>query len=620
VFVRISRETSVGVGLIAAAWLTPVLTGVQALVVGVVLIVCVGLTEVSIVKELRVANLRIAALLCVVALLGVTYYNHAGQGVAKALTATFLEVFKDPTAGPLTAFAALAILSVSAVLVQMNYRRYWYAAFSAAGAPFGLALTHTSHAAAFALFAVVVCAGTALTPLEDVPRRFGGSAPSVRLWAMAAVVVCCAAALALGPGAAAMSSLGHTAKDAVEQRFEAKSQSMETQSLSVPKPVARQLARDLAAGRITPAELADALGENGVSAQLQALSQMGDPRMLQQVLDQGSTQPLRASDAGGTDGLQMRPGGQTSPVGGASDTGTPPGGSGSGGSSSADGSGGSFGSSSNAGADTVTGTDGGSGATSGTGSSSGAGASTGGSSGSGDTGSGVGTSTGGSGGTGSGAGTSTDGPLNGSSGEGIDAGATAEGAVGANEAGAASDAGSISTGTSGTGAGSTGAVAPNTSVASPASTEAGSSGALATWAIALAVLALLCLAVLVTAASRKRHETTENSPAGALHIHPIVVAWKRADSAIEPLVGPGRAARTFTERHLQLRRAAPELSATHVELANLADAAVFEGPLPADAALRAGVLAGEIRGRVPRPSRRIRARANHVSTESGDKE
>lgn len=263
--VRISRETSVGAALVGAAWLTPVVTWAQAGVVVLTILSCVAL---SVRRDLLL--LRVVAPLASIALFFVTYYQNRSEGFFSAIVAMFVQVFSSTSERPLASFAAMVLLGASASLIQINYRRYWYATFSAAGVPFGLALSGEVRPYSLALFAVVAAAGTALTPLDGVPQSFGG-APRSR-WASLPIVstVLCASLLALGPGSVAMDRFAGSIKDVVVKQV-----SEIESSMPVPESLSKKLAQDASQGRITQGQLEDMLGENGLEAQLDALSQSG---------------------------------------------------------------------------------------------------------------------------------------------------------------------------------------------------------------------------------------------------------------------------------------------------------------------------------------------------------
>ncbi len=182
----------------------------------------------------------------------------------------FVEVFSQAEERPLPAFAAMVVLGVSATLIQVNYRRYWYAAFSAAGIPFGVALSSTLRPYSFAFFALVVALGTALTPLEDEPQSFSGKPRSLLAFLPVGVAVLFALVLSLGPGAEVMQRFGEN----IESFAKSKSSTIE-RALPVPESLTKKLSQDLEQGRITPEQLSDMLGANGLDAQLEAFSQIG---------------------------------------------------------------------------------------------------------------------------------------------------------------------------------------------------------------------------------------------------------------------------------------------------------------------------------------------------------
>ena len=264
-YVRISRESSIGAALAAAAWMTPVLPLAQSLVAALVILGCVSLTA-----RRDLLLLRIAAPLVSVSLFALTYYQQRSGGFLTAVSAMFIEVFSQSEERPLPSFAAMVVLGVSATLIQINYRRYWYAAFSAAGIPFGVALSSTLRPYSFAFFALVVTLGTALTPIEDQPQSFSGKPRSRLTFLPLGAAVLFALVLSLGPGADTMQSFGENAKSFVKS----KSSSIES-ALPVPESLSKKLSQDLDQGRITPEQLSDMLGENGLDAQLEAFSQSG---------------------------------------------------------------------------------------------------------------------------------------------------------------------------------------------------------------------------------------------------------------------------------------------------------------------------------------------------------
>jgi len=264
-FVRISRESFIGAALVAAAWVTPVLPLAQSLVTALVILGCVSLTA-----RRDLLLLRIAAPLASVSLFALTYYQQRSGGFLTAVSAMFVEVFSQAEERPLPSFAAMVVLGVSATLIQINYRRYWYAAFSAAGIPFGVALSSTLRPYSFAFFALVVTLGTALTPIEDQPQSFSGKPRSRLAFLPLGAAVLFALVLSLGPGADAMQSFGENAKSFVKS----KSSAIES-ALPVPASLTKKLSQDLDQGRITPEQLSDMLGEHGLDAQLEAFSQIG---------------------------------------------------------------------------------------------------------------------------------------------------------------------------------------------------------------------------------------------------------------------------------------------------------------------------------------------------------
>ena len=245
--------------------MTPVLPLAQSLVATLVILGCVSLTA-----RRDLLLLRIAAPLVSVSLFALTYYQQRSGGFLTAVSAMFVEVFSQAEERPLPSFAAMVVLGVSATLIQINYRRYWYAAFSAAGIPFGVALSSTLRPYSFAFFALVVTLGTALTPVEDQPQPFSGKPRSRLAFLPLGAAVLFALVLSLGPGADAMRSFGENAKSFVKS----KSSSIES-ALPVPESLSKKLSQDLDQGRITPEQLSDMLGENGLDAQLEAFSQSG---------------------------------------------------------------------------------------------------------------------------------------------------------------------------------------------------------------------------------------------------------------------------------------------------------------------------------------------------------
>jgi hypothetical protein len=263
--VRISRESSIGAALAVAAWLTPVLTLAQSLVAVLAILGCVALTA-----RRDLLLLRISAPLVSVSLFALTYYQRRSEGLLTAVSAMFVEVFSQAEERPLTSFAAMVVLGVSATLIQANYRRYWYAAFSAAGIPFGVALSSTLRPYSFAFFALVVALGTALTPLEDEPQSFSGKPRSRLSFLPVGVAVLFALVLSLGPGAEVMQRFGEN----IESFAKSKSSTIES-ALPVPESLTKKLSQDLEQGRITPEQLSDMLGANGLEAQLEAFSQIG---------------------------------------------------------------------------------------------------------------------------------------------------------------------------------------------------------------------------------------------------------------------------------------------------------------------------------------------------------
>jgi len=264
-FVRISRESSIGAALAVAAWLTPVLTRAQSLVTVLAILGCAALT---VRRDLLL--LRISAPLVSVSLFALTYYQRRNEGFLTAVSAMFVEVFSQADERPLPAFAAMVVLGVSATLIQVNYRRYWYATFSAAGIPFGVALSSTLRPYSFAFFALVVALGTALTPLEDEPQSFSGKPRSRLSFLPLGVAVLFALVLSLGPGAEVMQRFGEN----IESFAKSKSSTIES-ALPVPESLTKKLSQDLEQGRITPEQLSDMLGANGLEAQLEAFSQIG---------------------------------------------------------------------------------------------------------------------------------------------------------------------------------------------------------------------------------------------------------------------------------------------------------------------------------------------------------
>ena len=245
--------------------MTPVLPLAQSLVAALVILGCVSLTA-----RRDLLLLRIAAPLVSVSLFALTYYQQRSGGFLTAVSAMFIEVFSQSEERPLPSFAAMVVLGVSATLIQINYRRYWYAAFSAAGIPFGVALSSTLRPYSFAFFALVVTLGTALTPIEDQPQSFSGKPRSRLTFLPLGAAVLFALVLSLGPGADTMQSFGENAKSFVKS----KSSSIES-ALPVPESLSKKLSQDLDQGRITPEQLSDMLGENGLDAQLEAFSQSG---------------------------------------------------------------------------------------------------------------------------------------------------------------------------------------------------------------------------------------------------------------------------------------------------------------------------------------------------------
>lgn len=212
----------------------------------------------------------------------------------------FVEVFSQAEERPLSSFAAMVVLGVSATLIQINYRRYWYAAFSAAGIPFGVALSSTLRPYSFAFFALVVTLGTALTPIEDQPQSFSGQPRSRLSFLPVGMAVLFALVLSLGPGADTMQSFGENAKSFVKS----KSSAIES-TLPVPESLSKKLFQDLDQGRITPEQLSDMLGENGLDAQLDAFSQIGVSPGSAQTGDTEDTpqtnETLEPQEAGDTD-------------------------------------------------------------------------------------------------------------------------------------------------------------------------------------------------------------------------------------------------------------------------------------------------------------------------------
>lgn len=289
-YVRISRESSIGAALAAAAWLTPVLSLAQSLVAALVILGCVSLT-----LRRDLLLLRIAAPLASVSLFALTYYQTRSEGFLAAISAMFIEVFSQAEERPLSSFAAMVVLGVSATLIQINYRRYWYAAFSAAGIPFGVALSSTLRPYSFAFFALVVTLGTALTPIEDQPQSFSEKPRSRLSFLPLGAAVLFALVLSLGPGADAMRSFGENAKSFVKS----KSSAIES-ALPVPESLSKKLSQDLDQGRITPEQLSDMLGENGLDAQLEAFSQSGvSPGSATTLLTNETLEPQEAGDTNG---------------------------------------------------------------------------------------------------------------------------------------------------------------------------------------------------------------------------------------------------------------------------------------------------------------------------------
>lgn len=276
--------------------MTPVLPLAQSLVAALVILGCVSLTA-----RRDLLLLRIAAPLASVSLFALTYYQQRSGGFLTAVSAMFVEVFSQAEERPLPSFAAMVVLGVSATLIQINYRRYWYAAFSAAGIPFGVALSSALRPYSFAFFALVVTLGTALTPIEDQPQSFSGK-PRSRLASLPlGVAVLFALVLSLGPGADAMQSFGENAKSFVKS----KSSAIES-ALPVPESLSKKLSQDLDQGRITPEQLSDMLGENGLDAQLEAFSQIGVSPGSAQTGGTATTPPtdetLEPQEATGTNG------------------------------------------------------------------------------------------------------------------------------------------------------------------------------------------------------------------------------------------------------------------------------------------------------------------------------
>ena len=295
-FVRISRESSIGAALAVAAWLTPVLTLAQSLVAVLAILGCVALT---VRRDLLL--LRISAPLVSVSLFALTYYQRRSEGFLTAVSAMFVEVFSQTEERPLPSFAAMVVLGVSATLIQVNYRRYWYAAFSAAGIPFGVALSSTLRPYSFAFFALIVALGTALTPLEDEPQSFSGKPRSRLSFLPVGVAVLFALVLSLGPGAEVMQRFGEN----IESFAKSKSSTIES-ALPVPESLTKKLSQDLEQGRITPEQLSDMLGANGLEAQLEAFSQIGVSPSSAQTGDPGDTpqtnetlEPQETGSAGG---------------------------------------------------------------------------------------------------------------------------------------------------------------------------------------------------------------------------------------------------------------------------------------------------------------------------------
>ena len=211
----------------------------------------------------------------------------------------FVDVFTQAEERPLSSFAAMVVLGVSATLIQINYRRYWYASFSAAGIPFGVALSSTLRPYSFAFFALVVTLGTALTPIEDQPQSFSGKPRSRLSFLPVGMAVLFALMLSLGPGADVMQNFGQNAKSFVKS----KSSAIES-ALPVPESLSKKLSQDLDQGRITPEQLSDMLGENGLDAQLEAFSQVGVTPGSSQTGDTATTpqtnETLEPQEAGDT--------------------------------------------------------------------------------------------------------------------------------------------------------------------------------------------------------------------------------------------------------------------------------------------------------------------------------
>jgi hypothetical protein len=241
------------------------LTLAQSLVAVLAILGCVALT---VRRDLLL--LRISAPLVSVSLFVLTYYQRKSEGFLTAVSAMFVEVFSQAEERPLPAFSAMVVLGVSATLIQINYRRYWYAAFSAAGIPFGVALSSTLRPYSFAFFALVVALGTALTPIEDEPQSFSGKPRSRLSFLPVGVAVLFALVLSLGPGAEVMQRFGEN----IESFAKSKSSTIES-ALPVPESLTKKLSQDLEQGRITPEQLSDMLGANGLEAQLEAFSQIG---------------------------------------------------------------------------------------------------------------------------------------------------------------------------------------------------------------------------------------------------------------------------------------------------------------------------------------------------------
>ena len=271
--------------------MTPVLPLAQSLVAALVILGCVSLTA-----RRDLLLLRIAAPLASVSLFALTYYQQRSGGLLTAISAMFIEVFSQAEERPLPSFAAMVVLGVSATLIQINYRRYWYAAFSAAGIPFGVALSSSLRPYSFAFFALVITLGTALTPLEDQPQSFSGKPRSRLALLPLGAAVLFALVLSLGPGADAMQSFGENAKSFVKS----KSSAIES-ALPVPESLSKKLSQDLDQGRITPEQLSDMLGENGLDAQLEAFSQIGvSPGSATTPLTNETLESQEAGDANGT--------------------------------------------------------------------------------------------------------------------------------------------------------------------------------------------------------------------------------------------------------------------------------------------------------------------------------